>query len=277
MPAPWSHEKCRRAADLYESGSSQVQVAKILRAGQATVSKVLRRLKVRDRHYWTEEKVDDLVALYAEGAGTAECARQFQTNSETIRRHLLLRGVRLRPQKSLSGDKHWNWKGGQTGGGDGYVYVRAKDHPYRNSQGYVLEHRLVMERSLGRYLLPEEVVHHKNKRKSDNRLENLEVFSSNGEHLAAELKGQVPRWSEDGKRRIAEGVLRASEQRRTAPRPKLGVLQLPSTASQKPLRPGTSAPVRIGLGGVLAQPPTNRPLGGCKRKTDAPMPTGQRP
>ena len=46
------------------------------------------------------------------------------------------------------------------------------------------EHRLVMERHLGRYLKPAEVVHHKNEDPADNRLSNLMRFPSNGAHLS---------------------------------------------------------------------------------------------
>ena len=59
----------------------------------------------------------------------------------------------------------------------GYVMVRCPSHP-RAQNGYVPEHRLVMEAHLGRYLLPTETIHHKNGIRSDNRLENLELWSA---------------------------------------------------------------------------------------------------
>jgi hypothetical protein len=56
-----------------------------------------------------------------------------------------------------------------------------------------------MEKHLARFLNPSEVIHHKNSDRKDNRLENLELFSSNAEHLALTLKGKIPLWSEQGK------------------------------------------------------------------------------
>lgn len=60
----------------------------------------------------------------------------------------------------------------------GYILVHAPWHPFCQKSGYMAEHRLVMERKLGRMLLPLESVHHRNGVKDDNRPENLEVWYS---------------------------------------------------------------------------------------------------
>lgn len=60
---------------------------------------------------------------------------------------------------------------------DGYVYVPAPPgHPSATKSGRIAEHRLVMEKVLGRPLLPGETPHHRNGLRSDNRPENLELW-----------------------------------------------------------------------------------------------------
>ena len=83
-----------------------------------------------------------------------------------------------------SGDKHWHWKGGRRlNKSNGYMEVYMPDHPNANYKKLVYEHRLVMEKTIGRFLYKEEQVHHINGIKADNRAENLRLFSSNSEHL----------------------------------------------------------------------------------------------
>ncbi len=79
-----------------------------------------------------------------------------------------IRGHQCRGEASPS------WKGGRRIV-RGYVEVRYPDHPNANTSGYIREHRLVMSESLGRPLEANERIHHKNRDRLDNRIENLEL------------------------------------------------------------------------------------------------------
>lgn len=64
----------------------------------------------------------------------------------------------------------------------GYIYIKTWDHPFCGKQGYVAEHRLIMEKHIGRFLEPEETIHHIDGNKTNNSIDNLELFATRGEH-----------------------------------------------------------------------------------------------
>jgi len=84
--------------------------------------------------------------------------------------------------KWRSGGNHPMWTGGRVFDKDGYILIASPGHKRANARGYVLEHRIKMEKKLGRILTEQEVVHHKNGNIQDNRISNLMLFASNGEH-----------------------------------------------------------------------------------------------
>ena len=96
-------------------------------------------------------------------------------------------------------EERQNYKGGLKYDRSGHIYKICPNHPYGTKHGsYVAVHRLVMEEHLGRYLTPQEVVHHIDGNPANNNIENLELFSNNAEHLSQTLKGKCPKWTEEG-------------------------------------------------------------------------------
>jgi endogenous inhibitor of DNA gyrase (YacG/DUF329 family) len=79
--------------------------------------------------------------------------------------------------RSERGEKNHKWKGGKATTSQGYILLYSPEHPMANANGYVMEHRLVMETHIGRLLSKQEVVHHRDENKSNNRLENLEIMT----------------------------------------------------------------------------------------------------
>jgi hypothetical protein len=64
----------------------------------------------------------------------------------------------------------------------GYVMLRRPEHPHADKRGRVMEHRLVMEQMIGRVLEREEIVHHMNHVRDDNRPENLMLMADQATH-----------------------------------------------------------------------------------------------
>lgn len=93
------------------------------------------------------------------------------------------------------GKDHGAWKGGRTLDTYGYVRYYSPGHPRAMNGRYIFEHHHVMEEFLGRYLVEGEEVHHRNGIKTDNRLENLELWTK--AHPAGVRDADLLKWAVD--------------------------------------------------------------------------------
>jgi hypothetical protein len=137
------------------------------------------------------DSAEDLYYLYVEERlSCGDIAKIFELEDTIVSRNKILRRLQRYniPRRDFKGENNPMWAGGKKIGKGGYILVWRPDHPYANSQGYVSEHRLVMEEHIGRYLSPDEIVHHKNKNRQDNRIENLQLLESNSAHAKLESK-----------------------------------------------------------------------------------------
>jgi hypothetical protein len=113
-------------------------------------------------------KVDkkDLQQAYLQGVLVKDIAKMFGYKDRTTLYRVFKRlgiGVLRRPGYLFRG---------------GYKFIYIPNHPNADSRGYVREHRLVMEKKLGRYLQRDEIVDHINGIKNDNRMENLQLVTT---------------------------------------------------------------------------------------------------
>jgi predicted RNA-binding Zn-ribbon protein involved in translation (DUF1610 family) len=84
----------------------------------------------------------------------------------------------------------WNIEGTASCGK--YIYAIVHSHPKAIDHGYVLLHRVLMENKIGRMLLSNEVVHHKNGNKRDNRIQNLQLMTVAEHNLTHAQQNRKP-------------------------------------------------------------------------------------
>jgi len=143
-----------------------------------------------------------------------KAAEQMGWSVRRIERLIPRLGIQTQRTGPRAGPGHPEWQGGRQVDKHGYILVYRPDHPHarlcgRGNRGrYVAEHRLVMEAKLGRYLRRGEVVHHRDGNPANNDPANLKLFASNAAHLRTELSGKCPKWTPEGKIRIAAGLQR---------------------------------------------------------------------
>jgi hypothetical protein len=93
--------------------------------------------------------------------------------------------------KRMTGKGNCRWNGGKSIDKGGYITIWTNIHPNRAQNNRVREHRLVVEKRIGRLLEKTEFVHHIDKNKQNNRITNLMVFASHSAHTRYESGGHV--------------------------------------------------------------------------------------
>lgn len=136
------------------------------------------------RRKFTDDELEQAIAAYQRGEIAARGAEAaYHVPGFTLLRHVRLRGIPVRPSgfPGRRGPDHPAWKGGRYVTDEGYVRVYVPDHPWPRKGGYVYEHVLVIEREIGRRMLPSESVHHIDHNRSNNDRSNLEM-TTRGSH-----------------------------------------------------------------------------------------------
>lgn len=104
---------------------------------------------------------------------SGECGRKY---------HVELRMKEKEKQKELSkwdGVERKNmWKIEGRVRSNGYIWAKCPNHPNAFKDGYVLEHRIVVENNIGRLLRKDELVHHIDGNKTNNNISNLLIVSA---------------------------------------------------------------------------------------------------
>lgn len=166
------HPYLEVCADRLSRGDSLRMIAADIGINHCTLSKHLKRngivtpTKVESAsRTWKNHKHPRL------GKKGQECPVYGKKMSEDTRK-------KMRPIWDRIGDERRHYRRKHSGG---YIMVYSPGHPAADHSGYVLEHRLVMEKQVGRVLSCDEIVHHKNGNKSDNRIDNL-MLVTRGDH-----------------------------------------------------------------------------------------------
>jgi hypothetical protein len=175
-------EQATEIGRLYtDEGLSLTALAKRYATNPVTIRNTLARLGIERRtigrpEIWTAERIAWMAEQYGAGRSQQDIADELSVNQTAVSARLITAGVITRTRQRR--EDHHSWKGGRVIDGSGYIRVKPAETDRQFGtlgNGYVLEHRLVMARALGRPLVKGETVHHINGDRADNRLSNLQL------------------------------------------------------------------------------------------------------
>lgn len=162
---------------LYKSGMTQREIAVICKCSSSRISAKMKgtgtEMRAREDYPVTEKQ---RAARAANGKKHLGMKRTEETRKRISEAKKLYRKC-----------NDYEFGGHEKKRKDGYIKVFVPDHPFATKEGFVLKHRLVVERAIGRYLREDEDVHHINHIRDDNRIENLQVMT-HAEHAAMHTK-----------------------------------------------------------------------------------------
>lgn len=114
----------------------------------------------------------EVTRRYLDGERVTFIAQAFGIVGRTVQEVVKRQGIKPSARRGAASHK---FRLGRYVDRDGYVRCLVDEHPNAYRGRYVFEHRLMMEKALRRRLRPEEIVHHRNGNRVDNRLQNLEL------------------------------------------------------------------------------------------------------
>lgn len=150
----------------YEEGKSQAEIGKILKFPRFVIASQLKKLKIPKhkeplyingiwlkRKYLKEKKSGKIIAKIC------------NVSSSTISAWLKKFNLQGKQQKRIKYTDH------------GYIKIRKYGHPNANKYGWIFEHRYKMSKHLKRSLKSDEIIHHLNGNRMNNKLSNLSLHT----------------------------------------------------------------------------------------------------